>query len=823
MGPVVYTAPASQHPCLSNIRLRGHDSYRQIHPRRATHHLLENHLKQASRPIHRRRGKMTMAVALGAHALLQLGLGVSDVATLISLGRSAGNWITTQSGDDEFLRAINGDANSIILRKGLIDLDAFNKRWRKDCTLLVNGVPQKMDPNIISKSLEYFSRFTATMVSMVTVLDAFLSSATVSLVTEQVLIEMLRTTTIGEDLLKAEISNRIRSWRSAGTMRGMTKHIRQFRMDLVRQHHVMNSYPPISEAPHFRELLVWLLLGSEDKYVTPSSDVAAVALGLSFLAFDLLGVSGFPSQNTTLEYPQCVVVYDFQDLGLFPANKAILEAGFTKTGSKRVDCMTIPLEGSEEAVSVFPLSFKGREACRFAWTRGIAAAEDIRIQIMAPTANEVHNSSDLTYLFSSHSSDRDRPGRQSQHQAPQSPMNGVLDRHNFCTSNKMYQHFEEAAELHANRADWLLQQTGDGVVGEGEDGWVSSPEFYNELKIEAFSVMQSFLMGLYYTVFLRLVDTSGLQIPVVDGHWGFRSTKLLNRMRKYCKKAKQAEDSHRNNTARIKRQDVIEILCTLLFNQHIDLENRTRFSQCVGVVGSRTLLTASLIRPTDCPNAVGRFVLLDVDTGGIPRDSEGVVRPGEPDSDLNPLTTGTPQSFVSGEDRSIQDDITRHIEADWTGNRERLLLTFRYKGRRLFSLNPAETDLRICHSYVEPTDRPHAENGLKDAIQTGVSDLLERRLQTGALGQKPVLFQAYDRPNLRYACVGAHYPNALKLASNCTMTALKAAPEDLPPIVVAAEGPNGLAIRQKAARALHASAASASKMKDLLPLYRQAS
>ena len=683
-----------------------------------------------------------VAAQLGANSLIQFGLSVSDVATLISLGRTARNWMTAQSGDNDFLRIISGDDSAIKFRRGLIDLDAFNKRWRQDCRLLVNGYPQKLYQTIVDNNLEHFSRFTATMVSVVTVLDAFVSTLGVSIVVEDVLKEMLCTTEIGEDVIKADIANRLEAWRSAGVMRGMTTYVRKFRLNLVRDRNILSSYPPITEAHQFRELLIWLLLGTNETYTTPSSDVAAVASCLSFVAFDLLDVRSLQPRES-LTHPSCVVLYHPSEAILPRPSDYQSDTGFTTIGPRRIECSTVPLIGSEDAVSIFPLSHEGREKCRFAWTRGQAAAEDVRIQVVVPTSGEVDDCQDLTYAFSSFRSDTGpitcAKGKCKCHTA-RTPFSGLIGKHAFVRSKSLDVYINDALEEFVSVADWLTMQTSDGQVGEGDDGWVASAHFTNDFRIEAFSVMQSVFLGYYYQLFLRFVDTKSLEMQAVEGDWGFRSTDLLTRMRQYCLSSKQAAQGRQQDGIKLTRQQIVEILCALLLNRRVHLEDRTRFNHCIEVIGKRTLLTASLLRSTDCPNAVGRFVLLDVDTGGIPRDSEGLIRPGESEIDLHPIMKDAPQHFVDEQHAIKHCDLTRHIGADWAGNREKLIVTFRYKGRRLFSLNTAETDLRICYSYVEPVDSSDTANGLYNAVPSGLNDLLDRKLQTGAFGDHPVLF-----------------------------------------------------------------------------------
>lgn len=84
---------------------------------------------------------MSIQLATGPGALVALGVGVGDVASIISLGRRIGNWWTAPSGDAELLSLLDEDESAIIKRRGLIDVVSFNRRWRKQLRLLANGSP----------------------------------------------------------------------------------------------------------------------------------------------------------------------------------------------------------------------------------------------------------------------------------------------------------------------------------------------------------------------------------------------------------------------------------------------------------------------------------------------------------------------------------------------------------------------------------------------------------------------------------------------------------------------------------------------------------
>ncbi|CZR65888.1 uncharacterized protein PAC_15788 [Phialocephala subalpina] len=120
----------------------------------------------------------------------------------------------------------------------------------------------------------------------------------------------------------------------------------------------------------------------------------------------------------------------------------------------------------------------------------------------------------------------------------------------------------------------------------------------------------------------------------------------------------------------------------------------------------QALLTNGLVGESDTPLGVAQFKLFDADTGGIPTDTYGLIRPGVAHwlrtERKNQMETVV---FASGPSA----DLTKHIEADWEGDPRRLLLCFRYNGRRIATINPALADMGVCASYTEPVEEPRAE------------------------------------------------------------------------------------------------------------------
>jgi hypothetical protein len=165
---------------------------------------------------------MSIQITTGIGSLVALGFSVGDLTTLWSLARKVGNWMSAASGDENLLKILDQDELDILRRRGLIDIDRFNKIWGSTMALLgPSGIPVIYKGENAEKSLDRFGRFTAVMVCTVAALDAFALETVVKSVVKKALVELLHASEYGEDILASQCTDRINAWRSAARLRGL--------------------------------------------------------------------------------------------------------------------------------------------------------------------------------------------------------------------------------------------------------------------------------------------------------------------------------------------------------------------------------------------------------------------------------------------------------------------------------------------------------------------------------------------------------------------------------------------------------------------------
>ena len=684
---------------------------------------------------------MSLQVSTGSGSLLALGIAVSDVATLFGMARRVGNWLSASSGDKEFLELLDSDETDIFQRKGLIDILRFNKQWGSEITILANGRPTKFTGEAAKDHLDKFRRFTAIAVCLIAALEAFMSRDVAKSVLKSVLLELLQTTEWGEDVLTSHFPNRVNCWRSAADVRGLSAKARKIRLGLLKDDTILDGLMPVGDSKVMVEFLVWLLAGRTSVYVTPSTDVAGVGQCLAELGIDALSVAGLKGKHQSVLNDSCRLEYS--PLASFNTNNS--ESSLVIDILRRVPCTTVSLESPRESLTKFPIDINTSNRCRQAWDAGRRAAEAVG---WTPMHSSVWPDSwqynlkfettvgemDVHYAFYDKGS---KPSR------VRTQIGTLVEAHGLITNSEIYEELENLLQRESDATlDWIREQTtkrNDAVQA------IDHVNFHDSVKTNAFTIYEAFMMGYYYAVFLRLVDTSELQMKVVEGSWGYRSGNFLSAMHGYL-------SSSRHGIVVLRRKIVLDILSSLLCNTPLAKAGLVQKSQAkstffVGRVGKRTLLARSLLKPCRTAREIGQFVILDVDVSGIPRDRHGLVRPGLADDDFDGPSDKLP-SPISTE--KVTEDVSFHIEADWEGDPETILLCVRYRGRRIRTINPSASDNIFLCSTFSPAPKADPKPEVK-CVELAALHCLNRQLLPVNKGNRPYLLQIQRMPRLCYA------------------------------------------------------------------------
>ncbi|KAI0193902.1 hypothetical protein F4808DRAFT_354985 [Astrocystis sublimbata] len=731
---------------------------------------------------------MSIQLATAPGALLALGLGAGDVASLIALGKRVGNWWTTQSGDQEMLSFLDQDEHSVITRRGLLDIVAFNARWRNQINLLANGRPLRLHQkdvrkvmNDVTELLQDMSLFTSTMVCIVAALDQFANEEIVNEVLYNLLMTLLKPGTDGEDIVRSQYRSRINAWRSTSSLRGFNLDAQQCRLELIEQQIILNGHFPHSESRHVLDFLLWLLGTTDTTFRTSSSDVAGIAACLCYLGMDIIGVEGRGFSDTPSAI--CNVVYS--DVQFF--HEATSTSWKSTVFKQRDLSTTIPLEHPEESISVFPISKEAQNKCRAAWKAGMRAASTIKICIRGgktePHLFQSQYRPEIQYQIVDVGSEVERTSPE---------LYTLAENYGLVVNGELLKDLEAClGRLPNETLTWLNATTlgNDAMLDRSRPvGYryvpthISDPDMTDQSRVEAFCIFQSFFLGNYYELFHRVVDTKTLACQVVEGCWAFRSPDLIQSVHMILNKTRRKETESDGKSLHIRtltRQDLLELLLRLFLGSSTDIpqiESDGRLNPgCVGVIGKRTILINSLLGKCSSPSEIGGFTILDVDVGGIPRDSHGLVRPGYSSTVLESKlidSPGTAKLHVNEE--KPDKDVEFGIEADWEADPDTALVCARYKGRRVATLSPAMVDYSFCKGYVPPGPKgklaSHRRPPLDNGIGVALSDIMTVSGNLPLLTNlaSSVLFQALDRPRLRYVGVSLYSGSSMCICKVAT-------------------------------------------------------
>jgi hypothetical protein len=592
----------------------------------------------------------------------------------------------------------------------VLDPIRWNQIWGEKMTLLANGTATTYTGPLVKKTLGKLPRITACMVTIISTLDAFAATVTVKIIFKQLLLSLLKSTENGEDLLVSELNSRLNAWRSAGAVRELHFKAQTIRRTLIQSKSIQDGVVPIGEAQEIVRFLYWLLAENDDTFLTASSDIAGIAQCLSETGFDIVSVHGiFDEQLDT----SCKVLFDS---GTFLSTQRQPNFVLESLGGFRNPRTVVPIATPEESISAFPIEPAVANRCRQAWKTGKECAQYIKLQVHIPAQTDPPRSDvsfDIVDLGSPCARER-------------SEVYTLATQQGFVPNSELCQGLEQVmAGEQQDTLAFLIQQLGPPLPRQflfepgkplriKSPGFIGDADFDDKVKINAFTAMQSFFMGYYYGVFLSesLVDTKSLKIRTVDGSWSFRSATLLKRMQRYVSESK--------NSKNLGRETLLMIMSSLLFSYDVDIDWAGRGQSCVGIVERRALFASSLVSPIVSPEDIGTFKLLDVDASGVPRDLRGLVRPGNAFGFLTYLDDSVLPRRVK--ERGPSEDFTKHIEADWDGDSQRLNICVRYKGRRLGTLNPVDADHLFLLVYVPPAEKPR-EGVVEEAIEWTAEDL----------------------------------------------------------------------------------------------------
>ena len=180
---------------------------------------------------------MSLSVQLGTDSLVQLGVGLSDLAVLM---RNSANWIKTRQNDHNLFDSISELYGEVLRRKGLVDVAWMDDTWGRRNNFIYQGKTFRHTFPSCTRT-EALEGFSWLMVTIITSLDLCLTTTLIQSVLIDTFIAVLDRDDKAElsESLGINLGTNIESWRYTGCVRGMvvplTKAIRRCRKEVTAE------------------------------------------------------------------------------------------------------------------------------------------------------------------------------------------------------------------------------------------------------------------------------------------------------------------------------------------------------------------------------------------------------------------------------------------------------------------------------------------------------------------------------------------------------------------------------------------------------------
>ncbi|EME80643.1 uncharacterized protein MYCFIDRAFT_216271 [Pseudocercospora fijiensis CIRAD86] len=161
---------------------------------------------------------MALMFGTGGFALASWGFSVGDIAALAGAGRKIGTWLTAHLSDRALFDWTGTDVDALFTRRGILDVEALQRRWDREIILLQNGHVKTIETTPGAAALHRMDRWTWLMTLFTAALEAAVSSIDLRSIMNKVLLQTVEEWEESSDFLLREGPSHIAGWRSAACL-----------------------------------------------------------------------------------------------------------------------------------------------------------------------------------------------------------------------------------------------------------------------------------------------------------------------------------------------------------------------------------------------------------------------------------------------------------------------------------------------------------------------------------------------------------------------------------------------------------------------------
>ena len=578
-----------------------------------------------------------------------------------------------QAKDRALMDFLAIDIDTVITRKGFIDVTELHRRWDCKLTLLKNGRPFSLEhpAGTTEPVIGNVDRFTWIMMLVESALDAAMGNGQIQEIVTNFLTKVFEESPNGTEYLQCDVYQHLQGWRSSACVRGILNKARAVWSDLESRGEHWPGFIPSTENREILQMLLWLTTGHDPEFRTASSDVYCLSIVLQ-----AIGIKLVPTTDSLYEAHESIlyVIYDTR-----------LASRQVRTNKSPRWGMRIPLRFMKECVSIWPDSQSANNDLRRIFEDGMDAVNEENFQ-----PRFMLNSTPGQEKYILRGSGSYRKNR----------LESLENRVGFVFLP--FDSYESAIKLGAVVRKWTKadQASFDSFLRRSPST-DSVSELGGQISEAALAQLQAFLLGFYYQLLLPLVDFSSLSRAEAYGSWAYRDVSFLERVLKFAKVS-------REGSGFINRLVMLCFIAYMFAGAGLEgIENAVvQSTGCVGVLAKLSLLTWACLGSVPTLQEAGQFHLLDIDTTFIPSTNSGLVIQGSKQridamKIIQEYADGSQASTLAFE--SPYADFTAHIEPDWENDVQACLVVYRHKGRLVHRIQPSslEQGLQILHDYSE--------------------------------------------------------------------------------------------------------------------------
>ena len=612
------------------------------------------------------------------------GFSAGDVAVVAGASRPVVTWVMTQVKDRALMDFLSLDVDTLITRKGIMNVNEVHRRWDDKLYLLRNGRRTPIYGENGAPLVGNMDKFGWFMILLTGVLHAAVDYKSLLMILTDFMCKLCEDSPAGREYLERDIRLNIQGWHSAACVRGILNTTTGLWGRYSTENLHLPGYIPSLDHRGVKELFIWLAKDGDKRFFTHSSDVWCVARML-----EEIGVEIRTSLDIDEQFDEGQLVVYKQNDYTHAANRSTEQ--LVRRG------MRVPLEFMEEVASLFP---ENRNKARSYFHAGMSVIEADKVKLIprflddpsqfAGSSPNPEQVSDLCYEIWSNTTSSQMPRLSTDATRIMSFLFPIQ-------TPKTAKEFGDILinlDIDTHELETYLKANPVGFKSNAEaTQWTSRDEF---------SALQMFILGYYYRLLRPLLDTSQLEMQEAFGSWGWcdiGSLKFLQSI--VCKVF-----GFRNVRQRfINRHDILKLLGYLFVSADIDQLN-TVWKGAIGVTGKLMVVISTLLGATHQPDDFGKFCLLDIDPTCIPSSTAGVIVSRFPTWHTSKSLPSSPLVELDAlpdfpASAGFREDFTIHIEPDWDRDAETCLIAYRHEGRIVNRLNPRQVDIMLWRQWFE--------------------------------------------------------------------------------------------------------------------------